>query len=92
APNGANSVNHAQTIKDVNVYLNYTGPCIVLDEALPTVGTTPNTSINGTSNVEGTFNDKFKKLLVNVVRRGHAESSLFQAVINYVNKFEPKFR
>ncbi|AQT41487.1 putative phase-variable hemagglutinin [Mycoplasmopsis synoviae] len=92
APNGANSVNHAQTIKDVNVYLNYTGPSIVLDEALPTVGTTPNTSINGTSNVEGTFNDKFKKLLVNVVRGGHAESSLFQAVINYVNKFDPKFR
>ncbi|MFL0973742.1 hypothetical protein ACJOMP_03860, partial [Mycoplasmopsis synoviae] len=38
------------------------------------------------------FNDKFKKLLVNVVGQGHAESSLFQAVINYVNKFDPKFR
>ncbi|WP_369027525.1 hemagglutinin [Mycoplasmopsis synoviae] len=86
------TVNDANVKANVNVYLNYTGPSIVLDQAVPAVGTANNTSINGTSNVEGTFNTKFKKLLVNVVRGGHAESSLFQAVINYVNKFDPKFR
>ncbi|MFL0991174.1 hemagglutinin, partial [Mycoplasmopsis synoviae] len=58
----------------------------------PKVGSQDNTSLNGTSNVTGEFNTKFKKLLVNVVRGGHAESSLFQAVINYVNKFDPKYR
>ncbi|MFL0973710.1 hemagglutinin, partial [Mycoplasmopsis synoviae] len=91
-PKDASVENPATAIKNVNVYLNYTGPSIVLDEAVPAVGTANNTSLNGTSNVTGDFNDKFKKLLVNVVGQGHAESSLFQAVINYVNKFDPKFR
>ncbi|AWL84051.1 hemagglutinin [Mycoplasmopsis synoviae] len=91
-PNRASSPNDETTIKTVNVYLNYTGPSIVLDEAHPTVGEQENTSINGTSNVTGEFNTKFRKLLVSVFRQGHAESSLFQAAINYVNKFDPKFR
>ncbi|UBX98436.1 hemagglutinin [Mycoplasmopsis synoviae] len=86
------SVDDANVKAKVNVYMNYTGPDIVLDQAVPAVGTANNTSLNGTSNVTGEFNTKFKKLLVNVVSRGHAESSLFQAVINYVNKFDPKFR
>ncbi|WP_225601423.1 hemagglutinin [Mycoplasmopsis synoviae] len=84
-------VDDANVKAKVNVYMNYTGPNIVLDADLPTVGEQENTSINGTSNVEGTFNTKFKNLLVNVLRRGHAESSLLQAIINYVNKFDPKF-
>ncbi|AKB10995.1 hypothetical protein [Mycoplasmopsis synoviae] len=83
---------NATTIEKVNVYLNYTGPSIVLDEAHPTVGEKENTSINGTSNVKGTFNDKFKKLLVNVVGGSFTQTSLLQAIINYVNKFDPKFR
>ncbi|MFL1048811.1 hemagglutinin, partial [Mycoplasmopsis synoviae] len=29
-PNGANTADHPQTIKDINVYLNYTGSAIVL--------------------------------------------------------------
>ncbi|WP_369027380.1 hemagglutinin [Mycoplasmopsis synoviae] len=91
APRGA-TVNDPNVKSKVNVYLNYTGPSIVLDQVVPAVGTANNTSLNGTSNVTGDFNTKFKKLLVNVVRQGHAESSLFQAVINYVNKFDPKFR
>ncbi|WP_369021665.1 hypothetical protein [Mycoplasmopsis synoviae] len=91
APGNTTEPNNATVIKNVNVYLNYTGPSIVLDAELPKVGSQENTSINGTSNVEGTFNTKFKKLLVNVVRQGHAESSLFQTIINYVNKFNPKF-
>ncbi|UBX97239.1 hypothetical protein K6989_02495 [Mycoplasmopsis synoviae] len=85
-------VDDANVKAKVNVYLNYTGPSIVLDEALPTVGGQENTLINGTSNVTGEFNTKFRKLLVSVFRQGHAQSSLFQAVINYVNKFDPKFR
>ncbi|AWL84476.1 hemagglutinin [Mycoplasmopsis synoviae] len=91
APSGS-SVDDANVKAKVNVYLNYTGPSIVLDQNLPTVGTANNTSLNGTSNVTGDFNTKFKKLLVRVLNGGHAESSLFQAVINYVNKFDPKFR
>ncbi|MFL0972978.1 hemagglutinin, partial [Mycoplasmopsis synoviae] len=92
APGNTMKPNDAAVIKNVNVYLNYTGPSIVLDQNLPTVGTANNTSLNGTSNVTGDFNTKFKKLLVRVLNGGHAESSLFQAVINYVNKFDPKFR
>ncbi|MFL1038959.1 hemagglutinin, partial [Mycoplasmopsis synoviae] len=37
-PNRASSPKYETTIKTVNVYLNYTGPSIVLDEAHPTVG------------------------------------------------------
>ncbi|SYV92820.1 Uncharacterised protein, partial [Mycoplasmopsis synoviae] len=75
------------------MYLNYTGPNIELDQAVPAVGTAANTSINGTSNVtDKDFNTKFKKLLVSVFSNGNAQSSLFQAIINYVNKFDPKFR
>ncbi|SYV92791.1 Uncharacterised protein, partial [Mycoplasmopsis synoviae] len=88
---GSPTVNDANVKAKVNVYLNYTGPSIVLDEALPTVGGKENTLINGTSNVEGTFNDKFKKLLVNVVGENITQTSLLQAIINYVNKFDPKF-
>ncbi|MFL1038018.1 hemagglutinin, partial [Mycoplasmopsis synoviae] len=89
APSGS-SVDDANVKAKVNVYLNYTGLSIVLDQNLPTVGTANNTSLNGTSNVTGDFNTKLKKLLVRVLNGGHAESSLFQAVINYVNKFDPK--
>ncbi|UBX98866.1 hemagglutinin [Mycoplasmopsis synoviae] len=91
APNTASVGNPATAIKSVNVYLNYTGPAIMLNADLPTVGGQENTLINGTSNVTGEFNTKFRKLLVSVFRQGHAQSSLFQAVINYVNKFDSKF-
>nr|ADF45430.1 phase-variable surface lipoprotein hemagglutinin [Mycoplasmopsis synoviae] len=66
APRGA-TVNDPNVKSKVNVYLNYTGPSIVLDQAVPAVGTAANTSLNGTSNVDGDFNTKFKNLLVNVV-------------------------
>ncbi|WP_318035589.1 hypothetical protein [Mycoplasmopsis synoviae] len=69
-PNNASQANDATTIEKVNVYLNYTGPNIELDAELPQVGNQNNTSINGTSSVTGDFNDKFKKLLVNVVKGG----------------------
>ncbi|AAZ43681.2 hypothetical protein [Mycoplasmopsis synoviae] len=85
------TVNDENVKSKVNVYLNYTGPSIVLDADLPTVGEQENTSINGTSNVEGTFNTKFKNLLVNVVGESITQTSLLQAIINYVNKFDPKF-
>ncbi|UBX97789.1 hypothetical protein K6989_02345 [Mycoplasmopsis synoviae] len=92
APGNTMTPNNAEVIKNVNVYLNYTAPSIVLDEALPTVGSQDNTSINGTSNVDGAFNTKFKNLLVNVVGGSFTQTSLFQTIINYVNKFDPKFR
>ncbi|MFL0972999.1 hypothetical protein ACJOLQ_03870, partial [Mycoplasmopsis synoviae] len=77
-----------QTIKNVNVYLNYAGPAIVLDQDLPTVGTANNTSLNTTSNITGDFNTKFKELLINNLM----PREFLSTVINYVNKFEPKFR
>ncbi|MFL1043539.1 hypothetical protein ACJOMY_03935, partial [Mycoplasmopsis synoviae] len=58
APDNTTEPNNATVIKNVNVYLNYTGPSIVLDEAVPAVGTANNTSLNGTSNVTGDFNTK----------------------------------
>ncbi|MFL0973695.1 hemagglutinin [Mycoplasmopsis synoviae] len=81
-------VDDANVKAKVNVYMNYTGPNIELDADLPRVGEQENTSLNGTSNVTDDFNNKFNKLLI----RYKAETSLFQAVINYVNKFDPKFR
>ncbi|WP_369024382.1 hemagglutinin [Mycoplasmopsis synoviae] len=92
APAGSTPSNNAAVIRDVNVYMNYTGPNIELDADLPQVGNQNNTSINGTSNVDGDFNTKFKNLLINVVGGNFTETSLFQAIINYVNKFDPKFR
>ncbi|AAZ43643.1 putative phase-variable hemagglutinin [Mycoplasmopsis synoviae 53] len=86
-PSGS-SVDDANVKANVNVYLNYTGSSIVLYEALPTVGGKENTSLNGTSNITDDFNNKFNKLLI----RYKAETSLLQAIINYVNKFDPKFR
>ncbi|MFL0991164.1 hypothetical protein ACJOMT_03855, partial [Mycoplasmopsis synoviae] len=65
APAGSTPSNNAAVIRDVNVYMNYTGPNIELDAELPQVGNQNNTSINGTSNVDGDFNTKFKNLLVN---------------------------
>nr|WP_052717806.1 hypothetical protein [Mycoplasmopsis synoviae] len=64
------SVDDANVKAKVNVYLNYTGPNIELNAELPKVGTQENTSLNGTLNVTGEFNTKFKKLLVSVLRRG----------------------
>ncbi|UBX97225.1 hemagglutinin [Mycoplasmopsis synoviae] len=87
-PNRASSPNDETTIKTVNVYLNYTGPNIELNAELPKVGFQENTSLNGTSNVTDDFNNKFNKLLI----RYKAETSLFQTIINYVNKFDPKYR
>ncbi|AKB11009.1 hypothetical protein [Mycoplasmopsis synoviae] len=81
------SVDDANVKAKVNVYLNYTGPAIMLNADLPTVGGQENTSINGTSNVNGDFNTKSKELLV----RDNAQTSLFQAVMNYVNKFDVKY-
>ncbi|ULL02632.1 hemagglutinin [Mycoplasmopsis synoviae] len=92
APSGSTPSNNAAVIRNVNVYMNYTGPNIELDTELPQVGNQNNTSINGTSNVDGDFNTKFKNLLVNVVGGSFIQTSLLQAIINYVNKFDPKFR
>ncbi|WP_318023957.1 hypothetical protein [Mycoplasmopsis synoviae] len=92
-PNGANSANHAQTIKDVNVYLNYTGPNIELNAELPKVGSQENTSLNGTSNVDGAFNNAFRgNPTSGLLFTNRYANPLLQSVINYVNKFDPKYR
>nr|WP_318219751.1 hypothetical protein [Mycoplasmopsis synoviae] len=87
APAGSTPSNNVAVIRDVNVYMNYTGPAIVLDQAVPAVGTAANTLINGTSNVDGAFNTAFRGLLFTNRRA----NPLIQSVINYVNKFDPKF-
>ncbi|MFL1059438.1 hypothetical protein ACJOMS_03590, partial [Mycoplasmopsis synoviae] len=92
-PNNASQANDATTIEKVNVYLNYTGSSIVLDEALPTVGGQENTSINGTSNVDGAFNTAFRgNPSRGLLFTNRYANSLMKSVINYVNKFNPKFR
>ncbi|WP_225601425.1 hypothetical protein [Mycoplasmopsis synoviae] len=51
-PGNARTVSDTNVLRNVNVYLNYTGPVILLDADLPAVGTANNTTINGTSKVE----------------------------------------
>nr|WP_318219736.1 hypothetical protein [Mycoplasmopsis synoviae] len=93
ASSGANTADHAKTIKDVNVYLNYTGPAIVLNADLPTVGGQDNTSINGTSNVDGAFNTAFRgNPSSGLLFTNRYANPLLKPVINYVNKFDPKYR
>ncbi|WP_225601420.1 hypothetical protein [Mycoplasmopsis synoviae] len=92
APSGS-SVNDANVKANVNVYLNYTGPSIVLDTDLPTVGNQNNTSLNGTSNVEGTFNTAFRgNPTSGLLFTNRYPNPLLKSVINYVNKFDPKYR
>ncbi|AQT41479.1 hemagglutinin [Mycoplasmopsis synoviae] len=93
APGNTKKPNDPKVIKNVNVYLNYTGPSIVLDEALPTVGRQENTSINGTSNVTGEFNNAFRGNPSSGLLFTHRYANpLLKSVINYVNKFDPKYR
>ncbi|WP_400185110.1 hemagglutinin [Mycoplasmopsis synoviae] len=93
APGNTTEPNNATVIKNVNVYLNYTGPSIVLDEALPTVGGQENTSINGTSNVDGDFNTAFRgNPSSGLLFTNRYPNPLLKSVINYVNKFDPKYR
>ncbi|WP_225606990.1 hemagglutinin [Mycoplasmopsis synoviae] len=92
-PNRASSPNDETTIKTVNVYLNYTGPSIVLDAELPQVGSQDNTSINGTSNVTGAFNTAFRgNPSRGLLFTNRYPNPLLKSVINYVNKFDPKYR
>ncbi|MFL0990393.1 hemagglutinin, partial [Mycoplasmopsis synoviae] len=93
APGNTKKPNDPKVIKNVNVYLNYTGPSIVLDEALPTVGRQENTLINGTSNVDGAFNTAFRENpSKGLLFTDRYVNPLLQSVINYVNKFDPKYR
>ncbi|QXV99785.1 hemagglutinin [Mycoplasmopsis synoviae] len=92
APRNA-TVNDANVKANVNVYLNYTGPSIVLDADLPTVGEQENTSLNGTSNVDGDFNTAFRgNPSSGLLFTNRYANPLLKSVINYVNKFDPKYR
>ncbi|MBD5789045.1 phase-variable hemagglutinin, partial [Mycoplasma synoviae GX11-T] len=87
------SVNDANVKAKVNVYLNYTGPNIELDAELPQVGSQDNTSINGTSNVDGAFNNAFRgNPSSGLLFTNRYANPLLKSVINYVNKFDPKYR
>ncbi|AAZ43624.2 hypothetical protein [Mycoplasmopsis synoviae] len=89
APSGSTPSNNAAVIRDVNVYMNYTGPALILNAALPTVGNAANTSLNETSNVtDEDFNAAFRGLLFT----DRYVNPLMQSVINYVNKFDPKYK
>ncbi|AQT41475.1 hypothetical protein [Mycoplasmopsis synoviae] len=90
APSDANADNPASAIKNVNVYLNYTGPAIMLNADLPKVGNQANTTINGTSSVDSDFNTQFRTLVFN--NNNNNVTSLMNAVVNYVNRFDPKYR
>ncbi|WP_318026347.1 hypothetical protein [Mycoplasmopsis synoviae] len=92
APRGA-TVNDPNVKSKVNVYLNYTGPSIVLDQVVPAVGTANNTSLNGTSNVTGDFNTAFRgNPSSGLLFTNRYANPLLKSVINYVNKFDPKYR
>ncbi|WP_082071161.1 hemagglutinin [Mycoplasmopsis synoviae] len=92
-PNDTTTVSDANVLRTVNVYLNYTGPNIVLDADLPTVGGQENTSINGTSNVTGAFNNAFRgNPTSGLLFTNRYPNPLLKSVINYVNKFDPKFK
>ncbi|MFL1073715.1 hemagglutinin, partial [Mycoplasmopsis synoviae] len=59
----------------------------------PTVGATPNTSLNVTSNVTGAFNTAFRgNSSRGLLFTNTYANPLLKSVINYVNKFDPKFR
>ncbi|UBX99388.1 hemagglutinin [Mycoplasmopsis synoviae] len=93
APNNTTMVSDPNVLRTVNVYLNYTGPNIELDAELPQVGNQNNTSINGTSNVDGAFNTAFRGNPSRGLLFTHRYANpLLKSVINYVNKFDPKFR
>ncbi|MFA7726378.1 hemagglutinin [Mycoplasmopsis synoviae] len=92
APRNA-TVNDPNVRSKVNVYVNYTGPNIELDAELPKVGNQNNTSINGTSNVDGAFNTAFRgNPSKGLLFTNKYPNPLLQSVINYVNKFDPKYR
>ncbi|SYV92830.1 Uncharacterised protein, partial [Mycoplasmopsis synoviae] len=93
APKNTKTPNDPKVIKNVNVYLNYTGPNIELDAEAPTVGSQDNTSINGTSNVDDAFNTAFRgNPSKGLLFTNRYANPLLKSVINYVNKFDPKFR
>nr|WP_318028548.1 hypothetical protein [Mycoplasmopsis synoviae] len=71
APSDANADNPASAIKNVNVYLNYTGPAIMLNADLPKVGNQANTTINGTSSVDSDFNTQFRTLVLIIIITSH---------------------
>ncbi|WP_308506931.1 hemagglutinin [Mycoplasmopsis pullorum] len=92
-PNKTTKVNDENVLRTVNVYLNYTGPNIELDAETPTVGSQDNTSLNGTSNVDGAFNNAFRgNPSKGLLFTNRYANPLLKSVINYVNKFDPKYR
>ncbi|MFL1058571.1 hemagglutinin, partial [Mycoplasmopsis synoviae] len=65
----------------------------MLNADLPKVGNQVNTTINGTSSVDSDFNTQFRTLVFNNNQNNNNNGKYFMnAVVNYVNRFEPKYR
>ncbi|MFL0973885.1 hemagglutinin, partial [Mycoplasmopsis synoviae] len=62
----------------------------MLNSDLTKVGNQVNTTINGTSSVDSVFNTQFRTLVFN--NNNNNVTSLMNAVVNYVNRFDPKYR
>ncbi|UBX99375.1 hypothetical protein [Mycoplasmopsis synoviae] len=90
-PNRASNPNDETTIKNVNVYLNYTGPAIVLNSDLPEVGSANNTTINGTSPIRNEDISTKLKALLNKTTGVNDPTELMLAITKYVQTFDPKY-
>ncbi|WP_225587970.1 hypothetical protein [Mycoplasmopsis synoviae] len=91
-PKRASNSNYANVMRNVNVYLNYTGPAIVLNANLPAVGTTDNTTINGSSPITDETLAAKVKTLFNKTTNTNDPTELMLAITKYVQNFDPKFK
>ncbi|ADC31145.1 variably expressed lipoprotein and hemagglutinin (VlhA) family protein [Mycoplasmoides gallisepticum str. F] len=90
-PSQTRTINDANVKANVNVYLNYTGPAIVLDADLPAVGSANNTTINGTSPIKDTDLATKVKALLNKTANQNDPTDLMKAITKYVQTFDPKY-
>ncbi|WP_391516871.1 hypothetical protein [Mycoplasmoides gallisepticum] len=91
-PSQTRTINDANVKANVNVYLNYTGPAIVLDADLPAVGSANNTTINGTSPIRNEDISRKLKALLNKTTNTNDPTDLMKAITKYVQTFDPKFK
>ncbi|MFL1043449.1 hemagglutinin [Mycoplasmopsis synoviae] len=90
-PGNTRTVSDTNVLRNVNVYLNYTGPVILLDADLPAVGTANNTTINGTSKIEGNDLATKVKALLNKTANQNDPTDLMKAITKYVQTIDPKY-
>ncbi|UBX98446.1 hypothetical protein K6987_02680 [Mycoplasmopsis synoviae] len=91
APGNPSNPNDANVMRNVNVYLNYTGPAIVLNSDLPEVGSANNTTINGTSPIRNEDISTKLKALLNKTTNTNDPTELMLAITKYIQTFDPKY-